>query len=385
MKRGGIYLHIPYCRKKCLYCDFFSGGLSVADWEGLRISLLNELEERFQEVPEEVVSIYFGGGTPSSMPPGDFATLLEGIRMLSGARMSASPEITIEVNPEDVTEEKADIWKRSGVNRVSLGIQSFDDEVLKTVGRCHSGDSAERAFRILSDRFQNISADLIFGLPGQTLDCCRDDVRRIIDLRPTHISAYSLMYEPGTALTVLKDSGRIVPVGEEETLAMFDCFSEELASAGYIRYEISNYSLPGFESRHNSLYWHGAPYLGLGPSAHSYDGERIRRSNPWDIRGYLSRFRNGQGEWEGEVFYSEETLGDEELREEYLLTRLRMKEGFLISDFRERFGEKSGNEILRRAETLAARGAVMIDDGRIALTPGGIMLADSVILELAME
>lgn len=382
-RSGGIYIHIPYCRRKCLYCDFFSGGASAADWGGLVLSLLNELDERAAEIPERVVSIYFGGGTPSAMPPEDFANLAAGIMTRIGSRLSSSPEITMEINPEDVTESNVKTWVSSGVNRASLGIESFNDRLLKSVGRRHSGEQAAQALKTLGFYFSNISADLIFGLPGQTREEFLDDVKNLVSLSPQHISAYSLMYEPGTALTVLRDRGRISPVDEAVSVAMFNDLSDEARKAGYSRYEISNYSRPGFESHHNNLYWRGAPYLGLGPSAHSYDGRSTRRFNPPDIKGYLKRFGSTAEVEEDTKFYGEESLTDEELREEFILTRLRLKEGFSLVDYERRFGGEKRKHLEQRLIPLLERGDVTMSNGNVSLTEEGIMKSDSIILELA--
>ncbi len=381
---GGIYVHVPYCRKKCLYCDFFSGGASSADWVGLVDSLLNELNERESEIPDAVVSIYFGGGTPSAMPVNEFERLASGIVKKIGARLTASPEITIEINPEDATEENIGAWKRAGVNRASLGVESFQDHLLTAIGRRHSGAEAESALRTLRQHFHNITADLIFGLPDQKPRDFQSDLDLLFSLNPDHISAYALMYEPRTALTVLRDTGRITPLEESILLKMFEDLSERCRAEGFTRYEISNYSRPGFESRHNSLYWRGAPYLGLGPSAHSYDGKRTRRFNPPDLKGYLKRFGSEKKGSATIPFYQEEILTDEELREEFLLTRLRMKDGFEISEYERLFGKAEAEKLRRRLNTQLERGDLTFDSRRVSLSEKGIMKSDSVILELAM-
>ncbi len=384
---GGLYLHIPFCRKKCLYCDFFSGGVRIADWEALTEALTAELRTRSAELPDEVVSIYFGGGTPSAMPPEHLSRLMSMLRESLGRKLADDAEITIEINPEDVTEETAGLWRNIGFNRASLGIQSFNDALLKSVGRRHSGVEALRALGVLKDRFDNISADLIFGLPGQTTDGVVKDLDCLIRLRPQHISVYSLMYEEGTALTRLKDTGRIRPVDEETSLEMFRNLSSRLRSEGYVHYEISNWALPGFESRHNSLYWKGAPYLGLGPSAHSYNGRSIRRANPPDIKGYLKAYC-GQSTVQGagqatDMFFTEENLSTGELIEEYLLTRLRLKDGFSLNDFRLRFGEKESDKLSERIQRQAYEGKLSEKEGCVSLTEEGIMMSDSVIFSLA--
>ena len=267
-----LYFHVPYCNNKCIYCDFYSGGARIADWQALTTSFLNELGSRRSEWEGcDVVSIYFGGGTPSLIPVEIFAGLLIAIKNLIGAdRIAPDCEITLEANPEDVNPEAVDYWKQSGVNRVSLGVQTFSDSSLRSIGRRHSGEEARRALELLTSEFNNVSADLIFGLPNQTLSDLRQDLVMLTALSPEHISVYSLMYEPGTALTYLRDSGKIAQIGEEEAAEMFDTIVATLEEAGYDRYETSNYARPGYESRHNSGYWTGRAYVGIGPSAHSY-------------------------------------------------------------------------------------------------------------------
>lgn len=392
---GGLYIHIPYCRKKCLYCDFFSGGVSQADWSLLRRSLLNELKERSDELPNCVTSIYFGGGTPSSMPVDELNTLLKGVRETVAERLSEDFELTLEVNPEDVNEGSIQAWKDMGFNRISIGIQTFDYVLLRSVGRRHSGEEGLQALKLLCGSFHNVSADLIFGLPGQSVEGVRKDVQTLLSCRPTHISVYSLMFEPGTALTVLRDSGKVKGVNDEVAVEMFDEISRLTAAAGYGRYEISNYSLPGFESCHNSLYWSGAPYLGLGPSAHSYDGDRIRRANPRDLKGYLRRFGYGEVSEVQDIkkgcavspplpeFFSEERLSSEELREEFLLTRLRRRQGFELQEYRRRFGEDRFSELLKKATQLSEAGLINLSEECLALSENGIMVEDRVLLELA--
>ncbi|MDE5924294.1 MAG: radical SAM family heme chaperone HemW, partial [Muribaculaceae bacterium] len=282
---------MPYCRRKCIYCDFFSGGASIADWRRYVDAAVAELSVRRDELPGVVESIYFGGGTPSLIPTPEWRRLIEGVVAVIGSdSISECCEITLEANPEDVGPATVGEWIAGGVNRVSLGVQSFNDTLLKRVGRHHSGDEAAAALLLLKESIDNVSADLIFGLPGQTEAQLAEDVDRLISLAPSHVSLYSLMYEEGTALTALRDAGRIGEIDDEAAARMFRLISDRLRAAGYSRYEISNYSLPGYESRHNSGYWWGRPYLGIGPGAHSYDGDRIRRWNPRDIRGWLDTY-----------------------------------------------------------------------------------------------
>lgn len=374
----GIYLHIPFCRRKCYYCDFYSLGSRNAPWERFADALLDEWNRRRGELPGlteadspargRVDTLYVGGGTPSQMP----TPLLE---RLLGALPEAD-ELTVEVNPEDVTPELVATLRRAGVNRVSMGVQSFVDSELEAIGRRHTADQARRAYALLRHGFGNVSIDLIFGLPGQTQQSWQRSVDEAVALRPEHLSAYSLMWEERSALTRMRQMGKVDEADEMDTEAMYNYLTASLKAAGYEHYEISNYALPGYRSRHNSAYWTGEPYLGLGPGAHSYDGDRVRRSNPADLLGYLEHF----GREEREPFYEEERLSDSELREEYIMTRLRRREGIEVADFCNRFGEAEGRELL-----WAARGAGdLLETGadRIKLSPKGVMLSDSAIVRL---
>ncbi|MDE6297413.1 MAG: coproporphyrinogen III oxidase, partial [Muribaculaceae bacterium] len=251
-------------------------------------------------------------------------------------------------------------------------------------------------YNILRREFSNISLDLIFGLPGQTLESLSRTLDAFIDMRPEHISAYSLMYEERTALTGLRDSGRITEIDEEDSVAMFRLITDRLCKAGYERYEISNYSLPGFRSRHNSNYWQGIPYIGLGPGAHSYDGERLRSYNMPDLKRYIDIYGGEMVEEKQEKqrekyvegycvdgYIETEELSLNELREEMLLTRLRTIEGLSLIEYRDRFGDKHFEELMRRIEVFIKNGTLYSPaEGYIALTEEGVMISDEIMASL---
>ena len=383
-----LYIHIPYCRRKCLYCDFFSGGASVADWPRLVRALLAELAGRTSELPHRIESIYLGGGTPSMMPPADFRRLMAGVRsaIAHGGRMLAEDaEITIEVNPEDVDDERMQGWEECGVNRVSIGIQTFSDTLLRRIGRTHTGAGAAEALAGIRARFANVSGDLIFGLPGQDEAQLRLDVERLLAAGTQHVSVYTLMYEEGTALTALRDAGRLQPTDDETVAAQYSILTAMLRSAGYEHYEISNYARPGYRSRHNSGYWSGRPYLGIGPSAHSYDGHSLRRANPADLFGYLARFAPESGATTSSsdgAFYTEERLSAEERREERVMLSLRTSEGLALADYAADFGSEALSELMRQAAPHIAAGRLRQAADRITLTSDGILIADRVIVDL---
>ncbi|MDE5790571.1 MAG: radical SAM family heme chaperone HemW [Muribaculaceae bacterium] len=366
----GIYIHFPFCRRKCLYCDFYSVGESMADWEAFAIAVESEYRNGSKLIPENsIVSLYMGGGTPSLAPLEVIKRFREMIRFAVG-------EFTIEVNPDDVTPEKARGWKEAGVNRVSMGVQSLNDEELRTIGRRHTSSDVFRAYSILREYFDNISLDLIFGLPGQSLGSLVETIAGFIELRPEHISAYSLMYEERSALTRLRDKGKITEVAEEDSVEMFRLLTSKLREAGYERYEISNYALAGYRSHHNSNYWQGIPYIGLGPSAHSYDGKNERRYNRADLSLYI---KNQGRSIEGAEI---EILSENELREEMIMTRLRTCEGLDLIQFQDCFGEKERKKLEKKAMRYVRSGHLIRSENAITLSDAGVMISDEIIADL---
>lgn len=366
-ERGGLYIHVAYCRSKCKYCDFFSGGDSKADWKRYTDALIAELDRRINEPGCPFQTVYVGGGTPSLIPEEEFRRLAEAIKPY----VRDAKEFTLEANPDDITDEKLRAWKEGGVDRLSIGIQTFHDNLLAAIGRRHDAATAIQAYRKAREYFSNISIDLIFGLPGQTTEMWAADLEEALSLRPEHISAYTLMYEPGTVMTALRDSGRLQETDDETTVGMYDMLVERLRDAGYEHYEISNFSQPGFRSRHNSSYWTQQPYIGIGPSAHSYDGNRIRKWNRTDLRAYL----------EGSDISETEALTPAELKEEYTMTRLRTAEGISLDDFEKRFGEESLKQLKEKARR-QEEGRLNIEDGRISLTESSVTISDQIIVEL---
>lgn len=381
-RRGGLYLHIAYCRRKCIYCDFFSAGDRIADWHRYVDALCSEFKERIKELTCPLRTVYFGGGTPSLMPEIEFLRLTDYLKPY----INGIEEFTIEVNPDDVNKEKLEVWKQAGVNRISIGIQSFNDSVLSLLGRRHDAETAKKAYGFARSYFKNVSIDLMFGLPGQTIDMWKRDIEEAIAMRPEHISAYSLMYEEGTALTLLRDNGKLAETDDESVAKMFLILIEELKKAGYDHYEISNFALPGFRSRHNSSYWLQMPYIGLGPSAHSYDGYRIRKANRADIKGYIASWEmSSHIEQSIDSSVDIEILSDEELLEEYVMTRLRMREGIPIHDFKTRFGDEAYGILTDRCIPLIERGLIETNDKNISLSESAILISDSIILDILKD
>lgn len=376
ISEGGLYIHIAFCRKKCIYCDFYSIGERKADWHGYVDALIEEFHFRTAELPSPLRTVYIGGGTPSLMPSGEFLRLCDAIAPYAKNVV----EFTLEVNPDDVTPEKLNVWKGGGVNRLSMGVQSFNDDILESIRRRHNAEAAVDAYYMAKGIFGNISIDLIFGIPGQTPEMWKDDIRKAVYMKPEHISAYSLMYEPETALTLLRDRGEVTEAPEDVSETMMKILIQELSDCGYDHYEISNFALPGFRSSHNSSYWHGKPYLGLGPSAHSYDGNRCRSANKADLGSYLRHWSHSAS---SDGLIIREYLSDEELLEEYIMTRLRTKEGINLEDFRRRFGNQEYLKLLNNSEWYLKSGSLSMQAGQLSISESAVLISDSIILALA--
>ncbi|MDE6086625.1 MAG: radical SAM family heme chaperone HemW [Muribaculaceae bacterium] len=318
---SGLYIHIPYCHSKCHYCDFYSG--SGLGYQNIYVeAIAKEFSIRRQEIIEPFKTIYIGGGTPSSLEPINIERLLYFCKTMNDVNPE---EFTVEVNPEDVTSGLIETLRSYGVNRVSMGIQSLVDSELKDVGRNHLSSQAIESAGMISESFPNFSYDLIFGLPGQTLNSLRFSLDRLLELRPPHISVYLLSYEPGTRLYARLAAGKINETDESTVNEMYSLICRKLADEGYNHYEISNFALTGYESRHNSSYWASVPYLGLGASAHSFDG-RLRRYNPSNLKEYLKSINAGKS-----AAIIDEEDADNRLND-ILITRLRTARGLHRDD-----------------------------------------------------
>ena len=339
----GIYVHVPYCIKKCRYCDFVSFEKAPRDeyFEGLAEDVkkaANALSNRKQHY---VDAVFFGGGTPSLANCAQLGKVMDA---LHGSFEIRDAEITIEVNPETVTEEKASELKALGFNRISMGVQSLNDEVLSGMGRVHNADRARRAFGTLrAAGFDNINLDLIFGAPGQDLNIWQDTLCEILEMRSEHISFYSLQLEEGTPLHDDYTSGRVDLPPWEENRAMYRLAKDSLKDAGYHHYEVSNAALPGFECRHNLKYWNMQPYLGFGISAHSFidgcRGEADYSDSGKDVCGTLQDTvgsdRSSAG-MQGIFGLKPESKSD--LKGDFIFTKLRLTDGFCLREYKEMFG-----------------------------------------------
>ena len=285
---AGIYIHVPFCKGRCIYCDFYSTTEGV-EWKSRYVSaLIQEIRQRKDELSlARVHSIYIGGGTPSQLPPEMLAAILQEVFALYSVDSDA--EVTIEANPDDVTAEWLSVMRDTPANRLSMGVQTFDDALLTLLRRRHTSEQAVRAVeRAQAYGFDNVSIDLIYGLPGETMEQWQSDVQKGLSLGIQHLSAYALSYEEGTPLARMLERGEVRETDEELSLRMYEHLMDATREAGFLHYEISNFSLPGKFSRHNSSYWQGVPYLGVGPGAHSYDGVRTRRWNLSDLKAYVT-------------------------------------------------------------------------------------------------
>lgn len=283
---AGIYIHIPFCKSRCKYCDFFSTTHLQKQAQYVE-ALLAEWQIRQHEGTEPIHTIYIGGGTPSTLDNAALDRILQAI--LSTCPDSRPHEITIEANPGDITLEKAQAWRAMGINRLSIGIQSFHDHLLQLIGRRHTAKQAIEAVQLAQAAgFDNISIDLMYALPDQTMQMWQHDIQQALSLGVKHISTYGLIYEEGTVLTTLLEHGQIEAVDEDTEMRMYDYLVEELTANGYMHYEVSNFALPNCHSMHNFNYWNDTPYIGLGAGAHSYDGQQ-RQWNISDLDIYIER------------------------------------------------------------------------------------------------
>lgn len=404
---AGIYVHIPFCKSRCKYCDFFST-TQLERREDYAHAIIAEFNDRLHLLTEPVRTIYFGGGTPSQMPVASLRMILEclvdGAKRLQFSGRShgelqvasnhhptqpytslhhtipsyttlhhTTPssdvigdiELTLEANPGDINPERVAMWRQLGINRLSIGVQSFDDNLLRLIGRRHTASQAREAIRTAQNAgFDNISIDLMYALPSQTMEQWRHDVAEVLRLGVQHVSCYGLIYEEGTAMTNLLATNQIQAVDEDTEMQMYDYLIEQLSTHGFEHYEVSNFALPGRHSRHNSSYWCDTPYLGLGAGAHSYDGH-TRQWNICDLDLYIRQALSHQLQPEREV------LTDEERHTERVMLGLRTSRGVSQQDID-----------MHRAQTLIESGLLIMRGDRICATTEGYHILNRLIEQL---
>lgn len=369
-----LYIHIPFCKSRCIYCDFYSTTCGAAEREAFVAALCGELRARRAYLPggTGLGTVYLGGGTPSQLSAEELGRVMACVRetyeILPGA------ELTIEANPDDVSPSFVSLLRTLGFNRVSLGVQTFDDNLLRLLHRRHTAGGARRAVRLLAEgRIENLSIDLIYGLPGQGAARFRRDLEEALALPVKHLSAYALTVEEGTALEKMVRDGRAAVADEELFLEEYGMLMDAAAAAGFEHYEISNFALPGYRSRHNSAYWDGTPYLGCGPGAHSYDGRSRRRNLP-DLAAYLRS--------PGSPPYEEEQLSRGERFDEKVFTSLRTSAGLDLAAVEEEYGGEWLAGLLRAAAPHLAAGRLVQAGGRLRLTRRGLFVSDGVMSDL---
>ena len=369
---SGIYIHIPFCARRCVYCGFFSTTNDALRSSYVR-AVVSELHLRRSYLGgREVRTIYIGGGTPSHLALDDLKLLLRSV-------LEAAPratEVTVECNPDDVTAALCDGLLSMGVNRVSMGIQSFDDARLRQLHRRHDARQAVEAVEMLHRAgFHNLSIDLMFGFPDQTVSEFDSDLSQALRLGVPHLSAYSLMYEEGTPLYRQLEQGLIHETDEETLRRMYDLLCDRLTSAGYEHYEISNFALPGYRSRHNSSYWTPTPYLGLGAGAHSYD-LRSRQWNVSDVGAYIRSIERGEVPCEREELDAPTRVNDR------IATALRTCEGLDLDAIAQTEGERYARLILESSEPYLRDGLLRRSCQHLILTRAGIHVSDLIMSDL---
>lgn len=371
---AGIYIHVPFCKTRCIYCDFYTRtDLSLK--ENYISALSKEIELRKDYLAGETVkTIYFGGGTPSQLSLYDFERIFGAIN--NTYIVASDAEITMEANPDDLTGTYLESLKVLPFNRLSIGVQSFDDNELKFLRRRHSAEKAKDAVRkAQSIGFNNISIDLMYGLPNQTMDIWKRNLEEAINLNIQHISSYHLIYEEGTRLYRLFKQGDVKAVDEDLSVAMFSVMIDTLSDAGFEHYEISNFARNGLYSKHNSSYWLGDKYLGLGPAAHSYDG--INRA--WNVAS-IKKYIEGIGQ--GKPAIETEYLDLSTQYNDFILTGMRTMWGVNLIELEKRFGPKLNNYCMQNVRKYIEEGFVTNTDNRLKLTRKGIFISDGIMSDL---
>lgn len=371
---AGIYIHIPFCRKACLYCNFhFSTSLKQKN--DFITALLKEIETREHYSGEPAIeTVYLGGGTPSLLEPEELHLIFETLH--KKYIISKEAEITLEANPDDITEERLASWKHSTVNRLSIGIQSFFEDDLKWMNRAHSATQALACIPMAQEKgFDNLSIDLIYGTPTLSDGRWQENVEQALDYKVPHLSCYALTVEPSTALQHLVSKQKMQDVDPEQQARQFLQLINWVQEAGYEHYEVSNFALPGWRSRHNSSYWQGKPYYGFGPSAHSFDGKATRSWNIANNTLYINGVTNNDLQPEKEELTPTQQLN------EYIMTALRTLEGIDLNRISRQFGDRYRDAVLQTAEKYIPQ-KLTLQVSSLRLTLEGKLFADGIAADL---
>ena len=389
---SSLYLHFPFCKSRCIYCDFYSTTLGRDFMAAYVEALKREMTLRSQyNKCTRVHTIYIGGGTPSLLPADLLHELFETINR--NFEIDEEAEVTIEANPDDVTREWLKGLEGTPVNRISMGAQTFNDNLLSLIGRRHNSQQTIDAVKACKEAgITNISLDLIYGLPRQTFEDWQRDVEQALSLDIKHLSAYALSVEEGTKLDKMLRQGLVEEADEELSRKMYDYLMAATSKAGFLHYEISNFALPGFHSRHNSCYWQSVPYLGLGAGAHSYDGKRTRRANLPDIKAYIgqearvegqgsrveSQMVNGKWSNAQDVPHETEVLSDDSLYNEFIMTRLRTSKGIPLNEL----SKEDRQYCLGLAEPHLKNNRLFLQNEHLCLTKEGIFTSNDIMSDL---
>ncbi len=372
---AGIYIHIPFCKQACHYCNFhFSTQQKLLP--DMVQAIVQEAGLRKGYINEKVGTIYFGGGTPSLLSTPDLKSLIDGMRKRFTIEEGA--EMTLEANPDDITEEKLIEWKAAGINRLSIGVQSFAEEDLRWMNRAHNASHALNCLQLATKHFDNITIDLIYGTPTLSNEQWVHNIETALALKIPHLSCYALTVEPKTALEKLIEKKQLENVDADKQARHFDILVERLGQAGFEHYEISNFARPGYRSKHNSSYWQGKPYLGLGPSAHSFNGT----SRQWNVANnalYLKSIEQNTVPFEMEILTAPQQLN------EYIMTALRTVEGLSLEKVKEHFGEERALLLLKESRKWNQSQHIVLEGDYLRLTAKGKFMADGIAADLFAE
>jgi oxygen-independent coproporphyrinogen III oxidase len=375
MKRAGIYIHIPFCRSRCSYCDFATGTYDAPLAERYVAAVAREIASFHEnETTAEVDTIYFGGGTPSLLNASQVEKLLNAVH--ERFRVTADAEVTMEMNPGTLAPQTLRAFRGLGVNRASFGAQTFDDRELRRLGRVHTASDVRQTILDLHEAgFRNVSFDLIAGLPGQTLNSWSRNLDEALQLRPQHLSLYLLEVHEGTPLAEQIRRGQQPRPDDDDAAAMYQLMLDRTVAVGYVHYEISNFCLPGYESRHNTKYWTGEAVYGFGCSAHSFDGERRRWANERDAARYTALMEKGRT-----PIIERVRLDEHEAQAEAVFLGLRLMRGVYLPQHRERFGQDLRAAYAADLARLSEAGLVSIEDDWLRLTRNGALLSNEVFM-----
>lgn len=370
---AGIYIHIPFCKTRCIYCGFYS--TTLLDMRNEYIdAVCREMKLRKNYLTEPISTIYLGGGTPSMLDEDNLNKLFLYINNVYS--VNANAEITMECNPDDVTPEFANIISRLPINRVSMGAQTFSDKRLALLHRRHNADEVSKVVMLLRKAgIHNISIDLMFGFPNESLEQWKEDIVAALSLNVEHISAYSLMYEEGTPLWNMLKNGKIEEIDDDLSIAMYNELVSQLTASGYEHYEISNFAKPGFRSRHNSSYWHQVPYIGLGAAAHSFD-MKSRQWNVADVRKYIKSINSNI------IPMERETLDKDTIMNDIITTALRTSDGIDLKKVENMLGSEYSNQVIKNAAKHIDEGLLELKGGRLKLTKKGIYISDMIMSDI---